>query len=986
MNIFCKWLLATALSLFLFSVTLTNAQADLSTGLIGHYLLDGNAQDSSGNSNDGTVSGGAASTEDRFGNLTGAYFFDGVDDSVQVNSNAALDSITNASTISAWVRPDSTSESYIVGRVRNNSLFDDPLFLGTKNTKLRSINCSNSPNACNELFDTQTFTVGQWYHIVNVFDGSSNSARLYVDGIEKAVTTTSYSSLATSLLGLGIGGAFGAPQQQFEGAIDDVRIYNRALSTLEVDELFELERPRLTDGLLSHYPFEESTDAALIDEVGGYDGIQVLSGIVVDQPGIVGKAHHLPGNAEGDNGAGIWVVDQPGFNIGLSSMTVNGWFKAEPTQRLDPLIWGWRGNAGPTGPAGRINPNGSNDRFYLKNSNSSAIDLVLASDGAGNVARIGTSISLANQWKMVTVVLDRTSQLLLLYVDGALIASDDASAVGAINADGPLAPFVLGTVNTECCHTPIRTWGGDMDEVSIWTRALSAEDIVELHDLGSNGVSLIDQTAPTITPTVSGTLGNNGWYTSDVTVDWTVTDGESAISSTNGCDTTTITADTVGVTLTCEATSDGGTASESVTLKRDATAPSISGNATPPANSNGWNNTDVTVSFSGSDGTSGIASCPADVLLSSEGIGQTVSGNCTDLAGNTSAPATVSDINIDKTAPTPIQSGPFAVNEGDSVVLDGTGSTDSLSGIASTAWALDNDNLFDDSDPATFNSIDDSINPVALKVVDLADNEAIANTQVTVNNVAPTINSVTVPLVPVDINNQSAFTVDATFSDPGGVNDEPYRCDFDMDNDGTNDASVSGVTGTSCSNPLNYAQPGLYTVKVTVTDKDGDSDSVTTTNTIVICNVTGEINDNVTVDPGDVVVICQASVFGNVEVTEGTVFVLDSTIEGNVLNDFAGQMTIANSVVEGNIEGKKCEGVANTEVTVTASTVDGSIVTEKCSTVMIADTDLNGSIESKEDGDVTITGNDADGDIKIEDLSGSCVEANNTASSNTGCP
>ncbi len=84
-----------------------------------------------------------------------------------------------------------------------------------------------------------------------------------------------------------------------------------------------------------------------------------------------------------------------------------------------------------------------------------------------------------------------------------------------------------------------------------------------------------DITPPVITPTVVGTLGNNGWYTSNVTVSWTVTDAESAITSQSGCDTTTVTTDTAGITFTCTATSGGGTASESVTVKRDATPPTV---------------------------------------------------------------------------------------------------------------------------------------------------------------------------------------------------------------------------------------------------------------------------------------------------------------------------------------------------------------------------------------------------------------------------
>ena len=159
-----------------------------------------------------------------------------------------------------------------------------------------------------------------------------------------------------------------------------------------------------------------------------------------------------------------------------------------------------------------------------------------------------------------------------------------------------------------------------------------------------------DTTPPVITPSVLGTLGENGWYVSDVIVSWTVEDGESAISSSSGCDSTTIDSDTAGTTLTCSATSAGGTSSQSVTIQRDATAPTISGSASPAANGAGWNNTDVDVTFLCGDNLSGVASCGPDQTLSSDGAGQSVIGTAVDNAGN-SASDTVSDINIDQAAP-----------------------------------------------------------------------------------------------------------------------------------------------------------------------------------------------------------------------------------------------------------------------------------------------------------------------------------------------
>jgi hypothetical protein len=163
-----------------------------------------------------------------------------------------------------------------------------------------------------------------------------------------------------------------------------------------------------------------------------------------------------------------------------------------------------------------------------------------------------------------------------------------------------------------------------------------------------------DTTPPSITPQVTGTLGNNGWYMSGVSVEWNVVDNESAISSSTGCETTVLSTDTAGTTFTCTATSAGGSASVSVTIKRDTTPPTIEfAGQNPPANANGWNKTDVTVGFSCTDGLSGLAtgSPPPETILSAEGANQSVPGTCSDLAGN-SASATVSGISIDKTPPT----------------------------------------------------------------------------------------------------------------------------------------------------------------------------------------------------------------------------------------------------------------------------------------------------------------------------------------------
>ncbi len=90
-----------------------------------------------------------------------------------------------------------------------------------------------------------------------------------------------------------------------------------------------------------------------------------------------------------------------------------------------------------------------------------------------------------------------------------------------------------------------------------------------------------DSTPPVITPTITGALGNNGWYVGPVNISWSVVDNESAISSQSGCSSTTLSDDTSGTTLTCSATSAGGTSTDSVTIKIDQTNPTVVCSASP---------------------------------------------------------------------------------------------------------------------------------------------------------------------------------------------------------------------------------------------------------------------------------------------------------------------------------------------------------------------------------------------------------------------
>lgn len=201
-----------------------------------------------------------------------------------------------------------------------------------------------------------------------------------------------------------------------------------------------------------------------------------------------------------------------------------------------------------------------------------------------------------------------------------------------------------------------------------------------------------DTTSPLITPTISPLPNAAGWNNSNPTVTWSVSDPDSGIATSTGCGSTTISTDTTGQQVTCSATNGSGLSnSQSVTIKLDKTAPNApTASVNPPPNSAGWNNTTpVTVSFTsnGDAGTvqSGVANCTNATNLISETTGTVVNGTCTDVAGNSSAPASTT-VKIDKTKPTIAGSPSPAANSAGwnntSVTLNFT-CTDGTSGVAS---------------------------------------------------------------------------------------------------------------------------------------------------------------------------------------------------------------------------------------------------------------------------------------------------------------
>src|SRR5207245_2005192 len=145
----------------------------------------------------------------------------------------------------------------------------------------------------------------------------------------------------------------------------------------------------------------------------------------------------------------------------------------------------------------------------------------------------------------------------------------------------------------------------------------------------------IDKSRPAVSAVVSPPANAGGWNNTDVRVSFACTD---AISGIARCpDPVTVSTEGAGQVVSGTAVDIAGNQSSvSVTLNIDKSRPGVSAVVSPPPNAAGWNNTDMRVSFTCSDGGSRIARCPDPVTVSTEGAGQIVSGTAVDVAGNQS--------------------------------------------------------------------------------------------------------------------------------------------------------------------------------------------------------------------------------------------------------------------------------------------------------------------------------------------------------------
>ena len=392
-----------------------------------------NLNDLSGNNNHGTITGATRVA----GKLGQALSFNGSGNYVNCGNDASLN-ITGAITIEAWVKLTSNTFQPIVSKYEE-TLSQESYSFGLSGNKLQT---RVSPNGSTPYIFTGVATLNnnQWYHLVMTYDGS-NIKQYYDGNLDK---TDAYSlSLYTSSSTVQIGRWGLTPTMFFNGLIDDVRIYNRALSPSEITAHYNSG-----NGLIS----DPSTETGL----AGYWRMGTTDGMTV--PGKFNNALKLDGIDD-------YINFGNGASLGITSaITIEGWIKltALPIGSNYATIFDkpYTSHVAPY------------YNYEMRVLSSGVVDVVMVV-GSYDVDYVtSTTVLSAGLWYHIASTFDGTT--LRLYIN--------STPDGSLNNPGTIInsnmPLNMGRrQNLNDCY-----FNGLFDNMHIYNRALTQAEITDLYN------------------------------------------------------------------------------------------------------------------------------------------------------------------------------------------------------------------------------------------------------------------------------------------------------------------------------------------------------------------------------------------------------------------------------------------------------------------------------------------------------------------------
>ena len=463
------------------------------SGLVGYWTMDGKntnwgsntTNDLSGNSNTGTMTNMSTTSSPAAGKIGQALNFDGVDDYVNVNDSSSLD-VTGALTASVWFKMNNnpvTQSEGLVAKFRSQTGFTNQRaymivvettgFIGaTISSDGTNVPDSTSASATGAIDRAD----GKW-HLATIVFIPSTSLTLYVDGVQEAQDTVSVpASIFNSPAPLWIGLTFNSTdaERYATALIDETRIYNRALTPSEVEGLFNSGAAKfnvsptkyLTSGLVGYWTMDgKNTNwgSNTTNDLSGNNNTGTMTNMSTTSSPTAGKI----GRALNFDGVDDYV-QTPITDLNFSGGTVSWWQKSNRAFNDNAAIqapWGQMTN-------GNIIPEFTAQKFTDGN-------WYVGWNRSGDNDRVSIAATAANwpqnTWSYYTFTWVSGGDS-VLYQNGVQIGSK----IGGTTVSTIVDNFVIGRQG----RTHSAFFDGLIDEVRVYNRALSVDEIQSLYNSG----------------------------------------------------------------------------------------------------------------------------------------------------------------------------------------------------------------------------------------------------------------------------------------------------------------------------------------------------------------------------------------------------------------------------------------------------------------------------------------------------------------------
>jgi len=419
----------------------------MTEGLVGYWGFEEGsgltAHDASNYANSGTLTLGPSWIKGKVG---GALNFDGSDDYVSVADSANLRMGTGNTTIEAWVKSVAApADSYPTIVAKGTSGVGEWMFrILTSDGKVSLRGDGGDPI----LTGTTNIMDNTWHHAVFVRNG--DNGYIYVDGKQEATGAGWAVDDWSTALALTISSS--AATRHWNGLIDEVRVYNRALSAEEVRYHYNRGGP------VAQWKMDEGEGRTVYDSTeNNNDGTLILAGSATSSAWVSGKY----GGALSFDGVDDYVDCGTGASLNPIKITVEAWVR--PTY--------WSGDDQGIISKGRVGI----DRQYYLNANNGTPQMMVTNSGVTSIAAVGNTITLG-QWSHVVGTVDGSQ--ITVYVNGV------AGTPVAFSYDIYTAGTRNLLIGKKDAGGAANFFNGLIDDVRIYNYARSASQIQQDYNAG----------------------------------------------------------------------------------------------------------------------------------------------------------------------------------------------------------------------------------------------------------------------------------------------------------------------------------------------------------------------------------------------------------------------------------------------------------------------------------------------------------------------